>query len=100
MWDLSCPSPALSLSFSPPVNITVGYNPIFYTTTEGQGMVVLNITIFDPPIGGTPRPFTLVVNTEDGTASKFLPVQQTRYYHTHTCNAIQLQPFLIMIIKQ
>ena len=49
----------------------MGYNPVFYTTTEGQGSVVLNITIFDPPAGGTTRPFTLVVNTQDGTASMF-----------------------------
>ena len=56
------------------VPITVGYNPVLYTTTEEQGFVVLNITIFDPPAGGTPRPFTLVVNTQDGTASMFSPV--------------------------
>ena len=58
-------------SLTTTVPITVGYNPVLYTTTEGQGFVVLNITIFDPPTGGTPRPFTLVVNTQDGTASMF-----------------------------
>ena len=51
------------------VPITVGYNPVFYTTNEEQGYVVLNITIFDPPAGGSPRLFTLTVNTQDGTAS-------------------------------
>ena len=61
-------------SLTTTVTITVGYNPVFYTTTEGQGSVVLNITIFDPPTGGTPRPFNLVVNTQDGTASMFNPV--------------------------
>ena len=61
-------------SLTTAVPITVGYNPVFYTTTEGQGSVVLNITIFDPPTWGTPRPFTLVVNTQDGTASMFSPV--------------------------
>ena len=55
------------------VPITVGYNPVFYTTTEGQGFVMLNITIFDPPTGGNPQPFTLVVNTQDGIASMFRP---------------------------
>ena len=60
-------------SLTTTVPITVGYNPVFYTTTEGQGSVVLNITIFDPPAGGTTRPFTLVVNTQDGTASMFRP---------------------------
>ena len=51
--------------------ITVGYNPVLYTTTEDQGFVVLNITVIDPPFGSTPRPFTLVVNTHDDIASTF-----------------------------
>ena len=55
-------------------NMTVGYNPVLYTATEDQGFVVLNITVIDPPFGGTPRPFTLVVNTHDGTASIFVPL--------------------------
>ena len=88
MWDLSCPSPSLS-----PVNITVGYNPILYTTSQGQGAVVLNITVFDPLTRGSPRPFTLVVNTEDGTASKFLPTQQTCWHYTHVqCNTVASAP--------
>ena len=33
------------------VPITVGYNFVFYTTTEGQGYVVLNTTIFDSLAG-------------------------------------------------
>ena len=53
----------------PPVNITVGYNPISYVASEGQGSVELTIVIFDPPVGGAPCPFTLVINTQDGTAS-------------------------------
>ena len=40
-----------------------------YVTTEGQGMVDLRIVIFDPPAGGTPRRFILLVSTMDGTAS-------------------------------
>ena len=57
------------LPFLPlPVNITVGYNSVIYTTSEGQGMVVLNVTIFQPPSGGSQGPFTLVINTEDDTA--------------------------------
>ena len=54
--------------FCLPVNISVGYDPTMYVTTEGQGMVDLRIVIFDPPAGGTPRPFTLLVSTMDGTA--------------------------------
>lgn len=54
--------------------ITVGYEFTSYTTSEGQGYVELSVIIFDPlsggPLpGGAPRPFTLSVNTEDGTAS-------------------------------
>ena len=37
-------------------------------TTESDGSVTLTIRVFSHP-GGAPRPFTLVVNTEDGTAS-------------------------------
>jgi hypothetical protein len=50
------------------VNINVGYDPISYVASEGQGSVVLTIVIFDPPTNGAPRPFTLVINTQDGTA--------------------------------
>ena len=35
-------------------------------------MVELRIEIFDPPTGGAPRPFTLVINTQDDTASTFM----------------------------
>ena len=52
--------------------ITVGYDPATYTTTESDGSVTLTVRVFSHP-GGAPRPFTLVVNTEDGTAS-MLPV--------------------------
>ena len=53
-------------SLAAAVTITVGYYPVVYTTTESQEFVVLNITIFDPPI--TTRPFTLAINTQNGTA--------------------------------
>ena len=49
--------------------ITVGYDPDTYVTTESDGSVTLTIRVFSHP-GGAPRPFTLVVNTEDDTASK------------------------------
>ena len=57
----------------PTVPITVGYEFTVYTTSEGEGMVELSVIIFDPlsggPLpGGAIRPFTLSVNTEDGTA--------------------------------
>ena len=53
-----------------PDPITVGYDPDSYVTTETDGSVTLNIRVFSHPTG-VPRPFTLVVNTEDGTASTF-----------------------------
>ena len=49
--------------------IQVGYDPTTYFTSEGEGMVELNIFVFSHPVTGTPRPFTLSVNTMDGTAS-------------------------------
>ena len=38
-------------------------------TTESDGSVTLTIQVFSHP-GGAPRPFSLAVNTEDGTGSK------------------------------
>ena len=51
------------------VLIEVGYELTLYVTSEGQGAVNLSIIIFNPPTGRAPRPFTLSVSTEDGTAS-------------------------------
>ena len=48
--------------------MTVGYDPDLYVTTESAGSVDLTIRVFSHP-GGAPRPFSLLVNTEDGTAS-------------------------------
>ena len=48
--------------------IEVGYDPDSYVTTESAGSVELTIRVFSHP-GGAPRPFFLLVNTEDGTAS-------------------------------
>lgn len=53
------------------VSVAVGYTPTLYTTSEGLGLVVLTIEIFNPPSGGTPLPFSLTINTEDGTAGNF-----------------------------
>ena len=58
--------------YSPTVPITVGYEFTVYTTSEGEGMVELSVIIFDPPSGGAPRPFTLSINTEDGTAGIYM----------------------------
>ena len=55
-----------------PEPITVGYDPDSYVTTETAGVATLNIRVFSHPIGA-PRPFTLIVNTNDCTAS-MLPV--------------------------
>ena len=54
----------------PTVPITVGYE--FTVYAEGEGMVELSVIIFDPPSGGAPRPFTLSINTEDGTAGIYM----------------------------
>ena len=48
--------------------ITVGYDPDKYVTTESDGCVILTIRVFSHS-DGAPRPFTLAINTEDGTAS-------------------------------
>ena len=48
--------------------IEVRYDPDLYVTTESAGSVVLTIRVFSHP-GGAPRPFSLLVNTEDGTSS-------------------------------
>ena len=62
----------------PTVLITVGYEFTVYTTSEGQGMVELSVIIFEPrpdgtlPPGQAPRPFTLSVSTEDGTAGIYM----------------------------
>ena len=52
--------------------IEVGYDPTLYTTSEGEGMVELNIFVFSHPVTGTPRPFNLSVNTQDGTAGTYM----------------------------
>ena len=52
----------------PAVIITVGYELATYTTSERQGSLELSITVFNFPTDGTPRPFTLSVSTEDGSA--------------------------------
>ena len=48
--------------------IEVGYDPQSYVTRESAGSVELTIRVFSHP-GGAPRPFSLLVNTEDGTSS-------------------------------
>ena len=50
--------------------IRVGYDRNSYMATETDGFVDLTIRVFSHP-GGSPRSFTLVINTEDGTASMF-----------------------------
>ena len=76
----------MSLTLEP---IEVGYDPDSYVTTESAGSVHLTIRVFSHP-GGAPRPFSLLVNTEDGTAS----MSEPKYYefdslasisNTHSC---------------
>ena len=50
------------------VLITVGYEFTVHTTSEGVGAIDLSIVVTDPPTGGAPRPFSLSVTTQDGTA--------------------------------
>ena len=47
----------------------------------------LTIEIFDPPTGGAPRPFTLVINTQDGTASMFMLFRKKHLLMKHTAVA-------------
>ena len=51
--------------------ITVGYEFTTYHTTESMRSVILSIILFDPPTGGSLQPFTLYVNTRDGTAGLY-----------------------------
>ena len=48
--------------------IVVGYDPDEYVISEDGETVDLLIRVLSHP-GGAPRPFTLIVNTADGTAS-------------------------------
>ena len=57
----------MALFLSEPIE--VGYDPVSYVTTESSGFVDLTIRVFSHP-GGSPRPFSLAINTEGGTASK------------------------------
>ena len=58
---------------SPTVGATVGYSKSEVSYRESQALALLRIEIFSPP-GGAPQPFTLTVNTEDGTASLCLSI--------------------------
>ena len=49
--------------------IAVEYDPVIYTTNETVGNMMLTIVVYSHPMEGAPRPFTLIVNTQDGTAS-------------------------------
>ena len=59
------------ICFSSSVIITVRYSAATYTTSESQGTVQLTLLVVGPSTGGAPRSFTLVTNTDDGTASRF-----------------------------
>ena len=48
----------------------MGYDAEVYTATESQREVELYyIVVTNPSAGGALRPFTLVINTDNGTAS-------------------------------
>ena len=52
--------------------IQVGYDPTVYITSESEGIVELNIFVFNHPVDGTPRPFTLSVSTRNGAAGMYI----------------------------
>ena len=66
----------LHLSSEP---IEVGYDPDSYTVSESDGSVTLTIRVFSHLTTGAPRPFTLAVNTADGTASMFLELSEQEF---------------------
>ena len=47
--------------------LTVSYEAEWYTVTESETRVELAIVIIDPP-SGSPIPFTLLLNTYNGSA--------------------------------
>ena len=51
----------------PAPQITVGFGASVYTATESERMVDVSIVVTDSS-GGTPRPFSLSVTTQDNTA--------------------------------
>ena len=67
------------ICFSSSVIITIRYSATTYTTSESQGTVQLTLLVVGPSTGGAPRSFTLVTNTEDGTASRFCDIQPQQY---------------------
>ena len=75
--------------------IEVGYDPVSYVTTETAGFVDLIIRVFSHP-GGTPRPFSLAINTEDGTASISLKSKLSVFFIYFTPNS---QGLLMVTIR-
>ena len=67
------------------LGIELGYDPTVYTTSEGEGMVKLNIFVLSHPVTGTPRPFTLSVTTQDGTAGIYVNQLER---HFNMCQSI------------
>ena len=70
-------------------DIEVGYEPTLYTTSEGERVVELTIVVFSHRDGGTPRPFTLSVFTENGTASTYIIVYGLMNIN-HLCVSINI----------
>ena len=55
----------------------MGYEAEWYTVTESETRVELAIVITDPP-SGSPIPFTLLLNTYDGSAGMHTHI---RFYY-------------------
>ena len=53
--------------------ITVGYEFIEYTTSEGDGFIEL-CGVVASPLDGAPRPFIIAATTEDRVASMLLHI--------------------------
>ena len=59
-------------------------------------MVELSVVIFDPPSGGAPRPFTLSINTEDGTAGIYM-CSYTQLIHVSDDNVMYIVHYYSLI---
>ena len=57
--------------------MNVGFDAEVYTATESQREVELYIVVTNPSAGGALRPFTLVINTDNGTASNSFLIMST-----------------------
>ena len=80
-----------------PLPVTVGYEAQLYSAAESQGQVELAVVITDPP-SGAPMPFTLLLNTHDHNAGRYLcthPCTIHRRKLEYCNNPLTLSVFLV-----